>query len=90
MAKYTGYVTLPTDSYSNWKAAVNGNGYDADGSFGCQCWDLASEFWWNVGFPTGYPTLTGVDVYTMWYDLSKREANAIYNGVTYFDLIYNH
>lgn len=89
MAKYTGYVTLPTDSYASWKSAVNNNGYDVDGSFGCQCWDLASEFWWNVGFPQGYPTLTGVDVYTMWYDLSKRQENAIYNNVTYFDLIYN-
>lgn len=89
MAKYTGYVTIPIDSYANFKAAVNGNGYDADGSFGCQCWDLAAEFWWNVGFPQGYPTLTGTDAYTMWSVPANRLANSAYNGTTYFDLVNN-
>ena len=83
MAKYTGYVTVPTTSYAAWKAATNGNGYDVDSSYGCQCWDLASEFWWNVGFPTGYPTLAGThSAYGAWDD---RETNA----GDKFDLIYN-
>lgn len=33
MAFYTGYIDLPTDSYDNWKGAVSGNGYDADGFY---------------------------------------------------------
>ena len=62
MAFYTGYVVLPTNTYLAWKTAVAGNGYNADGFYGDQCWDLTAEFWYNVGFPTGYP-LTGPNHY---------------------------
>lgn len=86
MAYYTGYVTIPHDSYIQWKLNTNGNGYNFDFRYGCQCYDLAVEFWWNVGFPTGYPQITSSSAYTMW---DNRVANASYNGVTYFDLIYN-
>lgn len=86
MAKYTGYVTLPVDSYANWKAATNGNGFDFDYSYGCQCYDLAVEFWWNVGFPPGYPIITNSSAYTMW---NNRFSNIAYGGTTYFDLINN-
>lgn len=83
MAIIEGYVTLPTDSYDAWKNAVNGNGYNVDYQYGCQCWDLASEFWYNVGFPTGYPTTAGThSAYGVWDD---REQNA----GDQFDLIYN-
>ena len=78
-----GYVTLPVYSYDVWRNAVNGNGYDADNSFGDQCWDLTAEFWYNVGFPQGYPTLAGThSAYGAWDD---RVANA----GDKFDLIYN-
>ena len=86
MAYYTGYVTLPIDSYTNWKNATNGNGFNYDETYGCQCYDLAVEFWYNVGFPQGYPLINNSSAYTMW---TNREANASYNGTTYFDLIYN-
>ena len=86
MAKYTGYVTVPHNTYLAWQNATNGNGYDVDGSYGCQCWDFASLFWWNVGFPTGYPHITASSAYTMW---TLRDQNVAYNGTTYFDLIYN-
>lgn len=52
---YNGYVVLQTSSYLAWRTAVLGNGYNADGSYGCQCWDLCAEFWWNIGFPQGFP-----------------------------------
>ena len=84
MAKYYGYVTLPTDSYDIWKNAVNGNGYDFDSTYGCQCYDLAVEFWWNIGFPQGYPVSYTGNAYDIW---TYREQNASYNGTTYFDLI---
>lgn len=88
MAFITGYVTLPIDTYASWKNAVAGNGYDADGYYGDQCWDLAAEFWYNVGFPTGYP-LTGPNhsAYECW--TVNRDNNISYNGTQYFDLIYN-
>lgn len=86
MAFFTGYVTLPTNTYLAWKDAVAGNGYDADGYYGCQCWDLAAEFWYNVGFPQGYPhTGPNHSAYECWS--VNKEANASYDGTTYFDLI---
>ena len=81
--KYYGYVTIPTDSYAVWKNAVNGNGYDVDSAYGCQCWDLSAEFWWNVGFPQGYPTLAGTgSAYGAWDD-------RVQNAGDKFDLIYD-
>lgn len=86
MAIINGYVGIPHDSYLAWKTATNGNGYNADGYYGCQCWDLTAEFWYNVGFPQGYPH-TGPNHYAEeCWDVS-RYANASYNGTTYFDLI---
>lgn len=83
MAKYTGYVTITTTSYDAWKAAVNGNGYDVDSAFGCQCYDLAAEFWYNVGFPQGYPTLAGTGAaFGAWDD-------RVQNAGDKFDLIYD-
>lgn len=86
MAFYTGYVVLPTNTYLAWKTAVAGNGYDADGSYGDQCWDLTAEFWHNVGFPTGYP-LTGPNHYAYECWTVNRNNNISYNGTTYFELI---
>lgn len=88
MAFYTGYVTLPTNTYLAWKNAVNGNGYDADGYYGCQCWDLCAEFWWNLGFPQGYP-LTGTNHYASECWSQNRYNNISYGGTQYFDLIEN-
>lgn len=76
MSHHNGYVDLPTGSYDAWKYAVNGNSYDVDPFYGagCQCWDLASEFWYNIGFPMYYPTLAGTEsAYGAWTD---REQNA--------------
>ena len=86
MAIQYGYVTIPHATYDEWRNATNGNGYNFDYTYGCQCYDLAVEFWWNVGFPTGYPIIDSSSAYRIW---DYREQNASYNGVTYFDLIYN-
>ena len=90
MAFYQGYVVLPTNTYLAWKNAVLGNGYDADyqasPSWGCQCWDLASEFWYNVGFPAGYPhTGPNHSAYECW--TVSRIENCTYDGSTKFVLI---
>lgn len=86
MAKYTGYVDVAHSTYSEWRSNTLNNGYDIDGSYGCQCWDFASLFWRNVGYPAGYPHITSSSAYTMW---NLREENKGYNGTQYFDLIYN-
>ena len=88
MAFYTGYVLIPTNTYLAWKNAVAGNGYDADGFYGDQCWDLCAEFWHNVGFPTGYP-LTGTNHYASECWTQNRFNNTSYNGTEYFILINN-
>lgn len=89
---YYGYVLIPHETYLAWKNATLNNGYDFDYSYGCQCYDLAVEFYWNVGFPQGYP-VSGVpgqgntgNAYDIW---TYRQYNVAYNGTTYFDLIYN-
>lgn len=82
MAHYTGYVSIPHSTYDEWKSSVLGNSYDADNYAGAQCWDLAAEFWYNVGFPQNYPLTGGNDARGVW---QNREAN---KGDK-FDLIYN-
>lgn len=78
-----GYILIPHDTYFQWKNATLNNGYDVDGAYGCQCWDFAAEFWWNVGFPQGYPTLAGThSAYGAWDD-------RIQNAGDKFDLIYD-
>ena len=61
--------------------------YFADNVEHHNCWDFASEFWRNVGFPQGYPLISASSIYTMW--TQYRWNNAAYNGTTYFTLITN-
>lgn len=85
---YNGYVLIPHETYLAWKNSVLNNGYNADNIYGCQCWDLTAEFWYNVGFPTNYPiTQPGGDgvAYQCW--TISRFQNISYNGVQYFELI---
>lgn len=86
MTIYIGYVDVPHGTYDEWRNTTNGNGYNIDNSYGCQCWDFASLFWRNLGFPAGYPHITSSSAYTMW---ELRDQNVAYGGVTYFDLVYN-
>lgn len=86
MTIYVGYVDVPHGTYDEWRNTTNGNGYNIDNSYGCQCWDFASLFWRNIGFPAGYPHITSSSAYTMW---GLRDQNVAYGGVTYFDLVYN-
>lgn len=83
-----GYTSIGHDTYLEWRTNTLGNSYDVDGSYGCQCWDYAAEFWWNVGFPAGYP-LTGPNssAYECW--TVNRYNNISYDGTTYFELIDN-
>lgn len=81
-----GYSDIAHSSYAEWKVNTLGRAFDLDGSYGCQCWDYASLFWRNVGFPAGYP-LTGPNSYASECWTVNRNANASYNGTDYFELI---
>lgn len=46
-------ITITTESYDAFRSAVLlraslGEGYDVDGYYGYQCWDLAAELWMNL------------------------------------------
>lgn len=78
-----GYSDIPHGSYAIWKSNTLGHEYDLDGSFGCQCWDYASLFWRNVGFPAGYPK-TG----SLHYASECWSVNRVQNAGDTFDLVY--
>lgn len=77
-----GYSDIAHGTYTIWRLNTLGHAYDLDGYYGCQCWDYASLFWRNVGFPAGYP-LTGVNGYAYECWTVSRSANA----GSQFDLI---
>lgn len=79
----SGYVNVPHSTYAEWRANTINKEYDLDGHYGCQCWDFASLFWRNVGFPAGYPLTGNHYAYGCW--TLEREQN---KGDK-FDLIYN-
>ena len=49
MAQFNGYVDIPHGTYQQWRNATLGNGYNADGAYGNQCWDLPAELWYQYG-----------------------------------------
>lgn len=85
--QHNGWQTVTVASYAAFKSVVNNNGWDLDGAYGDQCYDLAFLLWYSIGFPQGYPINGGTgkakDIWT------QRNNNISYNGTTYFDLIYN-
>lgn len=86
MANYYGYIPIAHDTYENFKSATQGNIYYLD-STKPYCWNFITELWYNVGFPQGYP-LMSVSDYPAEIWIIYKEANASYNGTTYFDLVY--
>lgn len=73
-------------SYSAFKSAVLGNGYDVDGIAGFQCVDMAKLLAGNAGRSTPY-WRSGVDGYAYegWTDATSRA----YNKGDLFTLVYN-
>jgi hypothetical protein len=53
MAQYNRYVRVPHGSYSQWRTATLGNGYNVDynagGGWGNQCWDYCALCYWQYG-----------------------------------------
>lgn len=80
-------LPISTNTYDAFRAdalarAAQGLGYDVDGYYGYQCWDLCAELWQNIGFPSGYPA-TGPNHAAMECWTVSRFVNA----GTQFDLI---
>lgn len=53
-------LPVSTGTYDEFRTdvlarAAQGLGYDVDGHYGYQCWDLCAELWQNIGFSSGYP-----------------------------------
>lgn len=77
MATYYGPVTVPVDSYENFKSAVNGNSYEFDYIAGCQCVDLAKLLNYNLGYQSPYWSTGGTgNAYGGWTVDSARVFNA--------------
>ena len=86
MAHYNGYVSLPTGTYNDFKNAVNGNSYEADGVAGCQCVDLIKELNYNLGFSSPYYDTGGTGyAWGGWTNTSARN----FNAGTAYTLIYD-
>lgn len=86
---YYGYnVQVPIDSYSSFRNAVNGNGYNVDyDEWGCQCWDGASLLWYKA---TGNTLITrpgGNGAARDCWEISRQQN--IENSGGKFMLIYN-
>lgn len=85
-------IPIDISSYDGFRSDVlaragQGLGYDVDGAFGYQCWDLVAELWMNIPefsgqglYPQTGPNLTAEECWTY-----SRNVNA---GSS-FDLIYN-
>lgn len=61
---------VPTGSFAQFMAAVNGNGYNIDGAYGAQCWDGAALLWQQLGLSL----ITGNGLAIGCWDL-KRDVN---------------
>ena len=85
-------INLDISSYNEFRRQVlerasQNLGYDVDGAFGYQCWDLAAELWMNIPEFSGgilYPQ-TGPNLYASECWTVSRDVNA---GMS-FDLIWH-
>lgn len=85
MAYYYGPTTVDISSYSAFKNAVIGNGWDFDG-YGAQCVCAFELLNYNLGYPSPYAWAGPLGYsYEMWTDTVARTRNASDK----YDLIYN-
>ena len=86
MTYYYGPQTIDITSYDAFKNAVNGNGYDVDGSYGAQCVDAFMLLNYNLGYSAPYASTGGTGyAYGMWTVDSART----WNASDKYDLIYD-
>lgn len=74
---------IPHGSYSEFRSAVLGNGYDVDGYYGYQCYDGCAVLWQQYGMTLSTGG-TGM-AYGIWTVESAR----IMNAGNQFDLVYD-
>lgn len=77
---YYGPVSVDVSSYSAFRSAVIGNGYEFDYLYGCQCVDLAKVLNYNLGYSPPYYDTGGAGgvgyAYGGWTVPSARNFNA--------------
>lgn len=85
-------LPINISSYDGFRAdvlarAAQNLGYDVDGYYGYQCWDLAAELWMNIPefsggtlWPKTGPNLAAMECWTV---------SRVENAGNSFDLIYN-
>lgn len=82
-------IPIRIDSYDHFRAdaldrAAQGLGYDVDGWYGYQCWDLAAELWMHISefssglWPHTGPNLAAEEIWTV---------SRVENAGSSFDLI---
>lgn len=88
MASYTGYVSVNIESYEAFRSETIGNAYNVDGSYGAQCWDFASLFYYNAFGLKSYPRTAGSmglsddhGAWTCWANETCRSTNTM-EGLT--------
>lgn len=70
------YVKVDVSSYDAFRSATLGKGFDVDGAYGYQCWDLAAVFYYSVYGVTGLPSTGGTHyAYGCWAVASARAEN---------------
>lgn len=81
MAEYHGHVSVPYDTYDNFRNYVNGNWFDWDGYYGAQCWDGVQLLYGQVGqtLYTG-PNQRASECWTV-------EASRLLNGSGHFTIV---
>lgn len=79
MSQIDGYVSIPHTSYNIWKQSTLGNGYNADGYYGNQCWDYLAELWHQYGL-TLYTGPQGI-AYECWTVSKNQNAREPFTAV---------
>ena len=86
MANYWGPQVVDISSYDAFKAAVNGNGYDVDNTYGAQCVDAFMLINYNLGYAAPYAS-TGNTGYA--YGMWTVEWARTWNASDKYELIYD-
>lgn len=73
------YVKVDVSSYNAFRSATMGKAYDVDGSYGAQCWDFASIFYYSAFNKTGMPATGNGYAYGCW--TLEKAANTL-SGLT--------
>ena len=76
MAQYNGYISVPHQTYQQWRDATYGNGYNVDYTYGNQCWDYCSLLYWQYGYTLITRAEGNGKAYMCWTNSTSRALNS--------------